>query len=412
MKKYNKFLAVITVLIILLFVSANWLLLNVDKYDVGRPYRVEIGRIAYAIEKDGAEAIDLSEYEYVTAVTKYEDAPSDFYNAQSDYAVRLINGCLYRFDYTFTAGNIRQTLILMNSILGIMAALMIAVMLYIRRKILYPFNTLKEVPYELSKGNLTIPVKENKNRFFGRFLWGVDLLRENIEQQKQRELALQKEKKTLLLSISHDIKTPLSAIKLYAKALQKGLYSDEEKQLQIAENISAKADEIERFVSQIIDASKDDFLNLSVSVKEFYLSALLQKIAGYYSEKLDIIKTSFCIKPYSDCLLKGDLDRSVEVLQNIIENAIKYGDGHLIQIATGEEEGCLLVTIENSGCTLPETELPHIFDSFWRGSNAENMAGSGLGLYICRQIMNKSGGEIFAEIKGNNMALTVVFVKL
>ena len=153
--------------------------------------------------------------------------------------------------------------------LGVMAAVIISVMLFVKSKILAPFEQLTDVPYELSKGNLTIPLKETKNRFFGRFIWGVDMLRENIEQQKKRELELQKEKKMLLLSLSHDIKTPLSVIKLYSKAFSKGLYKSAERQLQIVESIYAKADEIEGYVSQIVAASREDFLSFDVNMGEF-----------------------------------------------------------------------------------------------------------------------------------------------
>ena len=106
------------------------------------------------------------------------------------------------------------------------------------------FYHLRELPYELSKGNLNTPLKESKSRYFGRFIWGMDLLRERLEVQKQEELRLQKENKTLLLSIMHDIKTPLSAIKLYAKALSKNLYEGD-RQIEIAENINDRADDIE-----------------------------------------------------------------------------------------------------------------------------------------------------------------------
>jgi signal transduction histidine kinase len=240
----------------------------------------------------------------------------------------------------------------------------------------------------------------------------VDLLRENMEQQKQRELELQKEKKTLLLSLSHDIKTPLSAIKLYAKALSKGLYSDEKKQLQIAHSIDAKADEIESFVSQIVQASNEDFLSLEVCNGEFYLSELMDQICGYYREKLALVKIDFTVAPYSNCLIRGDLDRGVEVIQNLMENAIKYGDGERIDLLASEEDGCILISVCNSGCTLPSAELPHIFDSFWRGSNADKQKGSGLGLYICRQLMHKMGGDIFAEISDGRMVVTTVFPKV
>jgi len=336
----------------------------------------------------------------------------DFYNTDSDYVIREINGVLYRFDYT-PGSNSEKTegLLTINVILGVMSVVLFVVIVYIKRKILLPFEQFATLPYELSKGNLTASVKESKNRFFGRFLWGMNILRENMEQQKEKELSLQRDKKVLLLSLSHDIKTPLSAIKLYSKALAKGLYEDREKQLEIADSISAKADEIEGYVSQIITASREDFLDLTVKNEEFYLSELVSKLQAYYKEKLALVKTEFCVANYTDCLINGDLDRSIEVLQNIMENAIKYGDGRSIRIAFSEEDGCTLIAVENSGCTLPEHELPHLFESFWRGTNAEKEKGSGLGLYICRQLMRKMNGEIFAEIKGGLMCVTVVFGK-
>ena len=253
-----------------------------------------------------------------------------------------------------------------------------------------------------------MPIKENKSKFFGKFVWGVDMLRETMEEQKQHELDLQKEKKTLILSISHDIKTPLSAIKLYASAISKGLYEGKERQTEIAKNINAKADEIEQFVSEIIKASNEDFLNLQVRTGEFYLSEAIENIKVYYSEKLALARTDFVINDYDNCMLKGDCDRFIEVLQNVMENAIKYGDGHNIEISFSEEEDCRLVQIKNTGCTLADTEVPHIFDSFWRGSNVGSNSGSGLGLYICRQLMHKMDGEIFAEVDGNEMCVTVV----
>ena len=408
MKAFNRIFAAVAAAVILLFAAANGILLRANT-DSGRPYLVEINRLTRVIEKDGLEGVDLSSCEYVTAVKPFGDG---FYDSHSDYAIREIESELYRFDYTAGSGAERSRQILtVNFALSIMAVLTFGVMLYIRVTILKPFDRLKDVPYALSKGNLTEPIKESKRRFFGKFIWGLDMLRENMEQQKERELNLQRDRKMLLLSLSHDIKTPLTAIKLYAKALSKGLYADKEKQLEIARSIHAKADEIESYVTQIITASREDFLSLDVNMGEFYLSTLVENIKRYYGEKLTLIKTVFSVDEYADCLLSGDLDRSIEVIQNMMENAIKYGDGKKIAITFGEEDGCSLVTVRNSGCSLPDTELPHMFDSFWRGSNAQTEKGSGLGLYICRQLMHKMNGEVFAEIRGTDMCVTAVFQK-
>lgn len=409
MRAFGKIFCAVSLLFIMLFILANLILFHRDSPENGRPYRVEINRLALAIEENGPENIDLSQCEYVYHIEPFGD---HFFDGDSDYSVREISGELYRFDYAVKDSvKPRQVILTVNVILAVAMAAVFAILFYIRAKILLPFERLSGVPYELSKGNLIIPVKENKSRFFGKFLWGIDLLRENMEQQKARELELQKEKKTLLLSLSHDIKTPLSAIKLYAKALSKSLYSEAERQQEIADKINEKADEIEGYVSQIISASREDFLSLTVNNGEFYLSDLIDHIASFYSAKLSLVKTEFRVGEYRNQLLFGDFDRSVEVLQNIMENTIKYGDGKSVELLFPDDDEGVLIAVKNSGCTLEKSDLPHIFESFWRGANAETIRGSGLGLYICRQLMHSMNGEIFAEIDGTFITITAVFCK-
>ncbi len=404
MKVFNRIFSAVTIVIILLFAFMN-MMLAADKTDGGRPYRVEISRLVREIKANGTA--DISDCEYVTNIERYSEK---FYSTDSDYVIYEINGELYRFDYSTHGSTDKTHLIgIVNTFFGVTAILFVAVMLYIKFAILTPFEYFSDIPYELSKGNLTSPIKETKNRFFGKFLWGINILRENIEQQKQRELEMQKEKKTLLLSLSHDIKTPLAAIKLYAAALSKNLYSDAEKQHKIAENINEKAEEIQDYVSQIITASREDFLSFEVNMGEFYLSELIEKIAEYYKEKLALTKTDFIIGEYKNCLLSGDLNRSVEVLQNVMENALKYGDGKRVELIFPEDDESIQIAIINGGCTLSKDDLPHIFESFWRGANAENIHGSGLGLYICRQLMHKMNGEIFAKIDDEIFTVTAVF---
>ena len=406
MKAFNKIFSVVAIAVILLFIVVN-IILAADRTDGSRQYRVEISRLVREIETNGSA--DISECVYVTNIERYGEK---FYSTDSDYVIYEINGELYRFDYNINGcSNKTYFMGIVNAVLGVIAILFIAVMLYIKYAILAPFERLSSLPYEFSKGNLTAPVTETKNRFFGKFLWGINVLRENIEQQKQRELEMQKEKKMLLLSLSHDIKTPLSAIKLYSAALSKNLYPDTEKQHKIAESITEKADEIEGYVSQIITASREDFLSLEVEMGEFYLSELIEKITGYYREKLALIKTDFNVGKYKNCLLSGDLSRSVEVLQNIMENALKYGDGRRVELIFPEDDECVQIALRNSGCTLSRDDLPHIFESFWRGANAENIRGSGLGLYICRQLMHKMNGEIFAEINNDIITVTTIFAR-
>ncbi len=412
MKSFDRLIAVAFLCTVLCFAGCNLYLSALFSRDGNREYRVEADRAAADVEEYGWEHVDLSPYPSIVGIYPMEEEGGDFFRSNRDYIIREIGGRLYRIEYVSDASAARrkgQTALGANLILGLIAALVFGVLFFVRFKVLKPFEQLSEVPYALARGNLTVPLREGKSRFFGKFVWGLDLLRQNLEQKKQRELALQKEKKTLVLSISHDIKTPLSAIKLYAKALSRGLYPGRERE--IGDSIDGKADEIENFVSEIIRASHEDILSLPVNMGECFLSEVLGEIEAYYGDKLSLVKTGFSIGDYSDCLLRGDRDRLVEVVQNLMENAMKYGDGRWIDISLAREEDCCLIAVRNSGCGVAQEELAHIFDSFWRGANAEKVKGSGLGLYICRKLMEKMDGGIFAEVRDGEMCVTVVVRK-
>ena len=146
-------------------------------------------------------------------------------------------------------------------------------------------------------------------------------------------------------------------------------------------------------------------------MSELYLNDLIAKIEILYKEKFVTLHTDFNVAPFDNCLIKGDANRLEEVLQNILENAIKYGDGRFVNIYIDEEEGYKLIQITNSGCSLKEEELPHLFDSFYRGSNAEKKDGSGLGLYIAKNLMKMMGGDVFVKIEDNNFTVVTVVKK-
>ena len=409
MRAYYRLFAVLLAVIAMLFAAVNLILKRTSAEQEDHAYRVEISRLTRRIGAGEAQP-DLTGCDYVTAVRAY-DGSEKFFAMTGTFAVQEINGTLYRFDYRpqMQSGSLRLWL---NLLLGVIAFCVIVLMLYLRHTVLKPFARLAEVPAELAKGNLTVPLSAQKSRYFGKFVWGVDMLRETLEQAKQREMELQKEQQTLILSVSHDIKTPLSAIKLYAKALEKGLFSDEAKRLDAAVRINSNADQIEQYVSELTKSASEDFIQVEVEEGEFYLADLIENLRGMYTEKFAVHQIPFEIADYHSCLLSGDFDRAIEVMQNLLENALKYGAGGRTRITFDEEEDCRLVTVANNGCTLPETEAVHMFDCFWRGSNSNGKSGSGLGLYICRKLMQAMNGEIFSQIVDGEMRVTAVFRKL
>ncbi|MBR6101967.1 MAG: HAMP domain-containing histidine kinase [Ruminococcus sp.] len=409
MKSFNRLIIIALLLTAALFAGVN-LLLPRFLPDSGMNEKnclVEAERVSRTISEGGEP--DLSACSFITNVTPC-DGTEEFYETKGNACFREINGTVYRLDYQLPSAS-STVRIAANIAVAAASAVMLGVLIYMRQKLVLPFDRLSDMPYELSRGNLTVPLKENKSRFFGKFVWGTDMLRESLEKRRARELEFQKDKQTMLLSISHDIKTPLSAIKLYSKALSKGIYTDEAKLAEVYEGIGQRADEIEQYVSRLTSSASDDFLSLEVKEGEMYLSELVDGLKQYYSDKLSELHIPLEIGDYDECMLSCDPDRAAEVLQNVMENAIKYGDGKGISLSFSEEEDCRLITVSNGGCTLREEELIHIFDSFRRGPNAGNKPGSGLGLYICRQLMSKMGGDIFARTENGNMHVTAVFRK-
>ena len=409
MNRFRKAATIIIITEILILIILNVIYLSFVR-ESGKYYRVEAERVVRMLEGDSSlrenpEGVDVSGFSTIIRVSHFNS--SEICN--NDYVVEEVDGTPYRIEYR--ADKNSTAFLLMN--IGMAAGLLltVGVFIYIGQKVIKPFDKMSSLTQELAKGNLSAPIKEERSRFFGKFLWGMDMLRENLEDSKTKNLEYQKEKKTMLLSLSHDIKTPLSAIQLYSKALSEGLYDTEEKKQGALAGILSKTEEIRGYVDEIYNLSREDFMELSVNVGEVYLKEVMEGITAYYKDKLSVIHTEFEIGEYDNALLSADKDRLVESLQNLMENAIKYGDGRKISISFSEEEDCKLITVENTGCTLEEGEINNIFDSFYRGSNTTNIQGNGLGLYIVKQLMTKMDGDVFAEKEDDVFKVTLVVRK-
>ncbi|MBQ7201569.1 MAG: HAMP domain-containing histidine kinase [Eubacterium sp.] len=383
---------------------SNYIVISTNN-NTDKNHLVEIKRLVDDMQSSSTSP-NTDKYPHILSVSLYD--PDD--HTSNPYVVEQVNGELYRIEYTTDSSD--NTLIYINISFGIMLIITIVTFILIYIKVMRPFAAMEKMAVDLARGNLTRPLHEEKSKVFGRFLWGLDMLREQLEAGREREKEYQKERKTLMLSLSHDIKTPLSAIELYEKALSSGLYDTPDKQKQAYDGIRKNAEELHRYIDEITAASREDFLAIEVKDGEYYLDEVISEISSYYTERFAGLHTEFSIDSYSNILLKGDKDRLIEVLQNLLENAIKYGDGNEVKISFSEEEDARLIHIESSGAGPKEDEMLHIFDSFYRGSNVGEKKGSGLGLYISRELMKKMDGEIYATSDDGSFTAVVVTRKV
>ena len=391
------------------------------KQEESKLYRVEMDRAARQIEAQNVGTLAVAEAERVLQdiAGQYpnldrivrNDGQDRFFDSETTYSMFEIDGALYRIDYVIgDDARIREVLHRMDLVLVILGVLVLVFLLYVFVSIIAPFSKVSKYPEMLAKGNLTAPLTQSKSPYFRKFVWGLDMLRETLQAEREKNLEFTRDRNVMLLSLSHDLKTPLSAIKLYSAALKRNLYEDPEQKQHSVEQIAQKADEIEGYVSKLVQAAGEDFLDFTVRQEEFFLADVVEEIRAYYKDKLRGIGTEFVVEDYPNRLLRGDRDRLVEVLQNLMENAIKYGDGRRIALKYSTEDGASLLTVANTGKPVPEGEAEHIFDSFYRGSNVGTRPGSGLGLYISRKLMHRMGGEVFANATENGMEVTVVLV--
>lgn len=261
MSRFKFFIFWMVVVEILLILLTNGLYFYQNNDSDGKLYLVEARRVLKEIEEQklGAseiEAMSLNKYESIVGIRQFVAGEV----CANDYFVEEIAGKLYRIEYV-EERNSRLPLYINILLLGMMIVTNI-VLVYVYQKVLKPFWDMSNLSYELAKGNLSMPVKEEKSKLFGRFLWGMDMLREKLEDNKEKELEFQKERKALILSLSHDIKTPLSSIELYSKALLEDLYDTQERKDAALQSIARNVKEIKGHLKEIVTASREDLVYL------------------------------------------------------------------------------------------------------------------------------------------------------
>jgi signal transduction histidine kinase len=363
------------------------------------------GVAAWAFFRDMSSDDGIAKVEAIRAEREFKETGSVEIKKYPHIEIEIAdNGEILIITYEKTAENYALAI---GIFIGLYL-LFLLFLIFVYIEIVMPFRRISELPFELAKGNLTLPLKERKDKLFGKFIWGLDNLRETLEKSKAAEHAALAKNQTQILEISHDIKTPLSAVRLYAEGLRRGVYSVFET-AKTADLIIEKTRDIENFVNRITKTASDEFFHIDFTLSEFYLSEILKPTAEFYNEKLKTLGIKFIMDKYSDIKVKGDRDRALEAIFNVCENAVKYGSGEYIKLFILRDEDCVLVQIENDGNTLSESELDIIFECFRRGTNTKNRSGSGLGLYIARKIMRMSDGEAYAEIKENKFVITLVF---
>lgn len=261
-------------------------------------------------------------------------------------------------------------------------------MLYLHRAVIRPFRRLQGFAERVAGGNLDVPLEMDRQNIFGVFTESFDIMRSELKKARLAEAQANADKKELVAQLSHDIRTPVASIKAAAEV---GLALSESERLQ--ENyrgIIGKADQMNTLVTNLFTAALEELSRLSVTPADMdsrELKSMLDN-ADYLhrAEAPDI----------PECLVCADRLRLQQVLDNIFANSYKYANTE-IRISAEKDAGFLYLLVEDRGGGVKEEELPLLKEKYRRGSNAENIEGAGLGLYISDYFMKEMGGELTLE---------------
>ena len=278
---------------------------------------------------------------------------------------------------------------------------------YIRKAILLPFARMKEFASYVAAGDLDRPLEMDKGNLFGAFSESFDIMREELKASRARELSLQKKERELIASLSHDLKTPVTGIKLTSELMAAVFAQNEGQEITVTEdmivkmnNIYKRADEIALLVGDLFASTLEDLGAFKIKCSDENSAVIAELVSEYDDRRL------VRISEIPQVIVHMDKLRLSQVIGNILFNSYKYADTP-IDISFRLDESFLEVSIRDSGPGVPEDEIGLITNKFYRGKEHGDKEGSGLGLYIARILMDKMGGELSVRSE-NGLCVTLL----
>ena len=304
-----------------------------------------------------------------------------------------------------TSNSFNPTFIVLSGVASIL--FIILVFTYIYFSILRPFDKLKNFASEISKGNFDIPLNYERGNYFGDFTWAFDSMRTEITKARKCEAEAIENNKTVIASLSHDIKTPIASIKAYAEALEANIDSSYEKRLKYLSVLVRKSEEVKKltddlFLHSVSEMDKISFVEEKIDLNEIIINSIKDFKANTIINYQNKIQNAYIL---------ADRMRTYQIFENIINNSIKYANTN-IDINLEEDSEYYIASIRDYGCGIDDSDLPFIFEKFYRGKNATGKNGTGLGLYIVKYMIEKSNGKVELESSDKGLNVKLFFKKI
>ena len=305
--------------------------------------------------------------------------------------------------------------IIITSLLILFAGSFIA-MFWLYKSIVHPLNKLKTAAENIKDGNLNFSVAAETDDEIGEVCVAFEEMRLKLKGQIERNIQYEKESKELISNISHDLKTPMTAIKGYIEGIMDGVADTEEKRNRYIRTIYNKVNDMNSLIEELFLYAKLDSNSVTYSFAKVNVDAYFQDCVEEISLDLESQGVDFGYFNYADrgTVIIADPEQLKRVVNNIIGNSVKYASPDrklMISLRIMEEAEFVKIEIEDNGKGIARNEVPLIFDRCYRTDASRNSSkgGSGLGLSIAKKIIEEHGGKIWA-VSTEGVGTTMCFV--
>ena len=326
--------------------------------------------------------------------------------AQKALAVTESDGTVYDISITDSADSQGRVHVMAKdlfiSAFVILISVALVVGLWVYRSIAVPLVKLKKATQNIKEGNLDFVLDVEGKDEFSELCQDFEEMRRRLKESTEEKSLIEKENRELISNISHDLKTPITAVKGYVEGIMDGVADTPEKMDRYVRTIYNKTNEMDHLINELtfyskIDTNRIPYTFSKLNVEDYFEDCSEEVGLELETRGIELVYANYVEK---DVMVIADGEQIRRVIHNIISNAIKYMDKPkgIIQIRIKDVGDFIQIEIEDNGKGIGPKDLPYIFDRFYRTDVSRNSSkgGSGIGLSIVKKILEDHGGKVWA----------------
>ena len=326
--------------------------------------------------------------------------------AQKAQAVTESDGTVYDISITDSADSQGRVHVMAKdlfiSAFVILISVALVVGLWVYRSSAVPFVKLKKATQNIKEGNLDFVLDVEGKDEFSELCQDFEEMRRRLKESTEEKSLIEKENRELISNISHDLKTPITAVKGYVEGIMDGVADTPEKMDRYVRTIYNKTNEMDHLINELtfyskIDTNRIPYTFNKLNVEDYFEDCSEEVGLELETRGIELVYANYVEK---DVMVIADGEQIRRVIHNIISNAIKYMDKPkgIIQIRIKDVGDFIQIEIEDNGKGIGPKDLPYIFDRFYRTDVSRNSSkgGSGIGLSIVKKILEDHGGKVWA----------------